>query len=99
MPGAQIIRGDAKTIGELCIQVGFVIAVDRTRQPIQLVEDGEEFVLIQLLQGEPHVVIILKADAVSDVVAQFYKFDELISHVGPDLLAGFPRLMAQAQVI
>ncbi len=46
MPGAQINRVDAETLGKLRVQVSFVVTIDRAYQLIQLIEDGKEFALI-----------------------------------------------------
>ena len=99
VPGAQISLLEAEPLGKLCVQVSFVVAVDRAYQLIQLIEHSEELTLVKLLQRDAHTVVVLKADVVRDVVAEFHQVNKQVSHLGADLLAGLPCLAAQVLVV
>ena len=98
VPGHQFRRGDLEPRGQLAVHLRLGLGEGLPRQPLQLVEDGEQLPGVLLLEPDLHLPVVVEPQASGRLVAQNGQLHESWRHGAAHLLQGLPNPLSALRV-
>jgi len=95
MPGLQLFDADVETLGQLAVDLVLESKVRPAGEIVKFVKDPVQFLFILFRRSKREGVIIPESQLLRGLVAQPHQTQQLLGHLGPDLLARQPGLPAQ----